>query len=165
MTVEPIQFRQALSKFASGVTVVSTVMPTGEPVGVTVSAFSSLSLAPPLVLICLDQATSQLRAYTEGAYFSVNILAAGQHDVSNAFAFPGPKPPFQIVAYESGAFGMPVIKDTMATLVCRREAVHPGGDHSIVIGAVLDAAWDDSREPLVYAAGRYRTLAEPEKVS
>jgi len=165
MTVEPVQFRQALSKFASGVTVVSTLSPKGEPIGVTVSAFSSLSLEPPLILICLDHATSQLRAYTDGDQFCVNILAAGQKDVSNAFAFPGPKPPFDVVDYETGASGLPMIKNTLAAIVCKREAVHPGGDHQIVVGAVIDATWDDSLEPLIYAAGGYRTLAGPERVT
>lgn len=165
MTVEPLQFRQALSKFASGVTVVSTLTPQGEPVGVTVSAFSSLSLEPPLILICLDHATSQLRAYTDGGHFCVNILAAGQREVSNAFAFPGPKPPFDVVSHEMGAFGLPVIQGTLASLICKREAVYPGGDHQIVVGVVTDATWDDSLEPLLYAAGSYRTLAGPEKVT
>lgn len=165
MTVEPVQFRQALSKFASGVTVVSTLTPQGEPIGVTVSAFSSLSLEPPLVLICLDHATSQLRAYTDGSHFCVNILAAGQQDVSNAFAFPGPRPPFDVVSHETGAFGLPVIKGTLASLICVRDAVHPGGDHEIVVGAVRDAMWDDSLEPLIYAGGGYRTLSGTEKAS
>jgi flavin reductase (DIM6/NTAB) family NADH-FMN oxidoreductase RutF len=165
MTVEPLQFRQALSKFASGVTVVSTVTPEGQPIGVTVSAFSSVSLAPPLVLICLDHATSQLRAYTEGPHFCVNILAAEQQEISNIFAFPGPRPPFDAIDYESGALGVPVIGNTLASLECRVEAVYPGGDHEIVVGAVAHATWNDDLEPLIYAVGRYRTLAEPEKVS
>lgn len=165
MTVEPLQFRQALSKFASGVTVVSTLSPQGEPIGVTVSAFSSLSLEPPLILICLDHATSQLRAYTDGSHFCVNILAAGQQDVSNAFAFPGPRPPFDVVSHESGSFGLPIIKGTLASLVCEREAVYPGGDHEIVVGAVMEAMWDDSLDPLIYAGGGYRSLSGPEKVS
>ncbi|MBO6520791.1 MAG: flavin reductase family protein [Rhodospirillales bacterium] len=165
MTVEPQQFRQALAKFASGVTVISTLSPDSEPIGVTVSAFSSLSLSPPLVLICLDQATSQIRAYTDGPAFCVNILAAGQEDVSNAFAFPGPVPPFRSVPFKTGVSGLPVILNTLASLECRREAVHPGGDHEIVVGSVVEATWNDALEPLIYAAGRYRSLAEPEKVT
>lgn len=165
MTVEPQQFRQALSKFASGVTVISTRMPDGTPVGVTVSAFTSVSLSPPLILICLDQATSQLRAYTDGPTFCVNVLAADQQDISNAFAYPGPIPPFDSVPYSTGTLGLPVISGTVASLECRREAVYPGGDHEIVVGAVIDARWRDALEPLVYAAGRYRTLASPEPVS
>lgn len=165
MTVEPVQFRQALSKFASGVTVISTVTPEGLPIGVTVSAFSSVSLAPPLVLICLDRATSQLRAYTEGPHFCVNILAAGQQEISNIFAFPGPRPPFDAVDHETGVLGVPVIKNTLASLECHVEAVYPGGDHEIVVGAVTHATWNNDLEPLIYAVGSYRTLAEPEKIS
>jgi len=162
MTVEPQQFRQALSKFASGVTVISTLTPEKTPLGVTVSAFTSLSLAPPLILICLDQATSQLRAYTEAEAFCVNILAAGQDWISNAFAYPGPTPPFDSVPYRAGALGVPVIEGASAALECRTEAVYPGGDHQIVVGNVAHASWNDALEPLVYAAGSYRTLAAPE---
>lgn len=165
MTVEPQQFRQALAKFASGVTVISTLSQRNEPIGVTVSAFSSLSLSPPLILICLDQATSQLRAYTDGPAFCVNILATGQEDVSNAFAFPGPLPPFDSIPFRTGTLGLPVILNTLASLECRREAVYPGGDHEIVVGSVVDATWNESLEPLIYSSGRYRTLAKPEKVS
>ena len=155
MTVEPLQFRQALSKFASGVTVVSTLTPQGEPVGVTVSAFSSQSLEPPLILICLDHATSQLRAYTDGGHFCVNILAAGQRDVSNAFAFPGPKPPFDVVNHKSGAFDLPVIQGTLASLICKREAVYPGGDHQIVTGRIHNIHIGEAEKSLLYFSGRY----------
>jgi len=165
MTVEPNMFRQALSKFASGVTVISTLTPEKAPVGVTVSAFTSLSLTPPLVLICLDRSTAQLGAYTDGPSFCVNILASGQQAISNAFAYPGPIPPFDSVPYDTGHLGLPVIRGTSASLECRREAVYPGGDHMIIIGAVLHAAWNDDLEPLIYAAGAYRSLAAPEPVA
>lgn len=158
MSVEPQHFRQALAKFASGVTIISTLGADGVPVGVTVSAFTSLSLSPPLILICLDNMTSQIRAYTDGKGFNVNILSAGQEDISNAFAYPGPIPPFDTVPYEQGILGFPLIRNASANLECRREAVYPGGDHVIVVGEVMHALWDDSLDPLVYAAGKYRTL-------
>jgi len=165
MTVEPQQFRQALSKFASGVTVISTLTRDKTPLGVTVSAFTSLSLSPPLILICLDQATSQLNAYTESTAFCVNILAVGQDWISNAFAYPGPTPPFDSVPYVPGKLGIPVIEGASAALECHTEAVYPGGDHQIVVGNVAHASWNDRLEPLVYVAGRYRTLAAPEAES
>jgi flavin reductase (DIM6/NTAB) family NADH-FMN oxidoreductase RutF len=162
MTIDSLKFRHALSKFPSGVTVISTLTPDGSPVGVTVSAFSSLSLTPPLILICLDLATSNLRAYTEGQSFCVNILSDSQDSISNAFAYPGPTPPFDSVPYTVGKLGLPVISHAAATLECRRDAVYPGGDHMIIVGAVTHAEWDDEAMPLIYAAGNYRALAEPE---
>lgn len=74
-------------------------------------------------------------------------------------------PPFRSVPFKTGVSGLPVILNTLASLECRREAVHPGGDHEIVVGSVVEATWNDALEPLIYAAGRYRSLAEPEKVT
>lgn len=159
MTVNPESFRQAMSRFASGVTVVTAKTHGGAPVGVTVSAFSSLSLTPPLILVCLDNATANLAAYSEGPGFCVNILAAGQEDASNAFAFPGPVPPFERIDNVLGALNIPILTGTVATLECTRFAVHPGGDHQILIGQVEHAAWRTDVAPLLYAAGGYRALA------
>ncbi len=162
MTVNPDSFRQAMSRFASGVTVVTartSKTQGGTPVGVTVSAFSSLSLTPPLILVCLDNATANLNAYIEGPGFCVNILAAGQEDASNAFAFPGPVPPFECIDNIDGALGIPILTGTVATLECTPHAVYPGGDHQILIGHVEHASWRMEPAPLLYAAGGYRALA------
>ena len=148
-----------MSRFASGVTVVTAKTNGGAPVGVTVSAFSSLSLSPPLILACLDNATANLDAYTEGPGFCVNILAAGQEDASNAFAFPGPLPPFERIDNVVGTLGIPILTGTIATLECTRHAVHLGGDHQILVGLVEHAAWRTDSAPLLYAAGGYRALA------
>ncbi len=161
MTVPSDDFRQVLSRFASGVTVVSTLDADKKPIGVTVSAFTSLSLKPPLILICLDNATSNLRAYTEGDAFAVNILSCQQSDISNAFAFPGPNPPFEQTTYTEGKSGLPLINDTAASIECEKHAVYPGGDHVIVIGLVKHAAWSFETDPLIYVGGRYRRLEDP----
>ena len=157
MTVNP----ETMSRFASGITVVTAKTRDGAPVGVTVSAFSSLSLTPPLILACLDNATANLDAYTEGPGFCVNILAAGQEEASNAFAFPGPVSPFERIDNVDGALGIPILTGTVATLECTRFAVYPGGDHQILIGQVEHAAWRTDAAPLLYAAGGYRALAGP----
>ena len=158
MAVDSEKFRNALSRFPSGVTVVTAAAPGGGLCGVTVSAFSSLSLNPPLILICLDDVTENLAAYTEGAGFCVNILADDQKEISNIFAFPGPTPPFEKAPYELGLHGAPMLKNVLATLECRRVATHRGGDHTIIIGHVDRAAWRDTGEPLIYAGGAYRSL-------
>ena len=159
MSVSPDDFRQTLARFASGVTVISTYKENARPIGVTVSAFTSVSLSPPLVLICLDSATSDLNTYIETKVFGINILADDQADVSNAFAFPGPKPPFEQVKYRQGVLGLPMIEGTLASLECRVEAVYPGGAHVIIVGAVEQASWREDLQPLIYATGRYCALA------
>lgn len=159
MNVSANEFRQALSRFSSGVTVVTGLSPDGTPVGVTVSAFSSVSLVPPLILICLDKTTTNLDVFTKGQKFAVNILAAGQEDVSNAFAFPGPVAPFERFPNINQGEGAPVLNGVLANLQCTREAVYPGGDHEIILGRVESADWSDNGMPLLYAAGGYRILA------
>lgn len=159
MSISPDDFRKALSRFASGVTVVTAKTGAGIPTGVTVSAFSSVSLSPPLILVCLDHATTNLDAYTKGSGFCVNVLAAGQEAASNAFAFPGPVSPFEAVANVDGELGFPTLVDALAVLECRPHAVHPGGDHEIVVGEVVHTRWREDAKPLLYSTGRYRSLA------
>ena len=160
MSVNADSFRQALSRFASGVTVVTGVNSMGRLVGVTVSAFSSVSLSPPLILACLDRATKQLEAYTNGHGFAVNILAEDQAAVSDTFAFPGPSSPFDTVVYDITDIGVPVLQDTIASLVCENHAVHDGGDHVIIVGHVLQTSWRAEKSPLMYAQGTYTELAK-----
>ena len=161
MTVNPEQFRQTLSRFASGVTVVSARLDTGAQIGVTVSAFSSVSLSPPLILICLDNSTSNLDVYLKGPAFAVNILASEQGAVSNAFAFQSDVPPFEKFPFRDGLLGVPLLDDTVAALECVPDAIYQGGDHQILVGRVAHVRWSDSKSPLLYAAGRYGALSDP----
>ena len=158
MTITADDYREVLSRFASGVTVVSARDEAKNPIGVTVSAFSSLSLDPPMILICLDNSTLNLQDYTEGGSFAVNILSSEQGDVSNTFAFPGPIPPFEQVTYVEGELGLPLIEGTVASMQCETHAVHPGGDHVIIVGLLKHARWQNELAPLVYAGGQYRSL-------
>jgi flavin reductase (DIM6/NTAB) family NADH-FMN oxidoreductase RutF len=159
LSVSPDEFRRTLGSFASGVTVMTALGDDSRPVGVTVSAFSSLSLDPPLVLFCLDKRTAALAPFTEGHHFVVNILADDQRALSDTFAAPETDR-FAGVAFETWESGCPVLPGAMANLECRREAVHEGGDHLIIVGRVERVAWHEGRCPLVYAQGAYRQLVE-----
>jgi flavin reductase (DIM6/NTAB) family NADH-FMN oxidoreductase RutF len=158
--VDPIEFRNALGCFASGVTVVTSAGDERGPVGVTVSAFCSVSLDPPLILVCLDNRTGCIGCFTdpEGG-FAVNLLADDQHDVSNAFA--GPQT-FDMhgYAHTAGTTDAPLLDGVAAALSCRTHAVHDGGDHRIVVGRVEDVQVDRSKAPLVYFQSSYRGLSE-----
>lgn len=157
VTVSADEFRRALGCFPSGVTVVTAQGGNGRPAGVTVSAFSSLSLDPPLVLFCLDKNTAALAAFVEGDGFAVNILADDQAALSRAFASPEADR-FAGVRHTTGEGGCPILAGVAAWLECRRVAVHDGGDHYILVGRVERAEAAPGKSPLVYAQGRYRAL-------
>ena len=154
MSVDANQFKEALSRYATGVTVITGMMPGERPVGVTVSSFTSLSLSPPLVLFCLAKTVNCLAAFAEGEGFVVNVLAEGQRDLSVAFATQS-QDKFEGVAYSLDG-GLPVLKGCLATLRCRRHAVHEGGDHLIIVGEVEDSKVAQEGAPLVYHRGAYR---------
>lgn len=155
MTVDPQSFRDALARFATGVTVVTGVMPGGAKVGLTVNAFASLSLVPPMVLACLDRATGCLPAFEEGEHFVVNILAADQAALSTLFA--GPANPFEngTVVFREGNAGVPILEGCVATIECRRAQRVDGGDHVILTGHVDRVETAPDRPPLLYYRGRY----------
>lgn len=155
MPVDQRSFRKALGCFASGVTVVTTLYPeTRAPAGVTVSAFSSLSLDPPLVLFCLGNRTSSLDAFRSYGHFAINILSEGQRDLSIRFASrSGDK--WAGVAAEAGESGVPLIADCLANLECRLVQVVEGGDHQIFIGEVIRLKHQEGGSPLVYFRGAY----------
>lgn len=134
-------FREALARFASGVTVV-TVETTAGPVGFTATGFTSVSLAPPLVLVCIDNGASAHDAVIAGEHFGISILSVGQAWVATQFArsnidrfhgVPLREPP------EGGRWRAPFIEGALAHLECRKHSRHVEGDHTILIGRVLAA--------------------------
>lgn len=158
MAVSKHDFKLALAQFAASVTVVTTRTKEGAPAGITVTAFSSLSLDPPLVLVCIDK-RARLHDHLEvGRHFIVNILAADQEAVSNRFASRS-EDPFAGIAHSLGPDDVPAIDGAVAGIECRVVERLPGGDHTIIVGEVDNTRVDESRQPLLYARGGYRRLA------
>ena len=153
--VPPDQFRQALSVWASGVTVVTAAGPEG-PVGITVSSFSSLSLDPPLVLVCIARRAQSHDHLVAAPGFAVHLLSEDQADTSTLFARPGAEK-FDEVTWAPGAFDAPLLHAGTARLVCARHAALDGGDHTILVGRVVDTQQGDA-PPLVYWGRDYRSL-------
>lgn len=157
MPVSENEFRDALSRFASGVSVVTTSDAAGRNHGITVSAFCSVSLDPPLVLICIEKITASHYAFLESNAFIVNILAADQQDLSEQFAAPAADK-FGDREFEAGIDGIPRLKAALASIECRVFAAHEGGDHTIFLGSV-EAVLARDGEPLVYFRSEYSTTS------
>lgn len=158
MPVSQNEFRAALSRFASGVTVVTTKDSAGKFHGITVSAFCSVSLRPPMVLVCIEKTTGSHYAFNESDHFVVNILQAGQSEMSEHFASQI-LDKFQGTEYDLTSGGVPILPDCIANLQCRLRMAWDGGDHTIFVGEVDDVQIMDG-SPLVYFHGDYRTIVD-----
>ena len=156
MAVSNEEFRSALGRFASGVTVVTARAADDQPLGITVSAFSSVSLDPPLVLVCVDKRASLHDHLTEGASFAVNILSEDQELISRRFASKD-EDRFNGTAYRDSAQGVPLLDGALASLECRVAYSYPGGDHTIIVGEVESTNIGDGK-PLAYFRGGYVQL-------
>ncbi|NQV47999.1 MAG: flavin reductase family protein [Rhodospirillaceae bacterium] len=154
MSIDSNIFRNVLGRFATGVTVVTGYFDGGLPVGVTVNAFSSLSLDPPLVLFCLDRSTGSLDAFVNGNGFALNMLGKNQQHLSDIFA-SRKEDRFSGIDYETWNSGAPILSGCLANLECSLEAVHEGGDHLIIVGRVEKLMQADEGRPLLYYQGRY----------
>jgi flavin reductase (DIM6/NTAB) family NADH-FMN oxidoreductase RutF len=153
------EFRQAIGHFATGVTVVTSVGAVGEPVGTTASAVTSLSLSPPLVLVCLDRASLTLAAIRAHGAFAVNVLAAPQRHLSANFARRGLAAVWDEVRHRRGPTGSPRLAGVLAAVECTVEHCMPGGDHEIVVGRVREVETrDDEAAPLLFWRGGYASL-------
>jgi flavin reductase (DIM6/NTAB) family NADH-FMN oxidoreductase RutF len=152
-------FRRVLGHFASGVTIVSTCDSDGRPTGLTASAFSSVSLDPPLVLVCVDHKSQSYPALRERGRFAVNILAAEQEAISRRFA-SSRLDKFEGVEHRISDLGVPLVEGAIARLECLTVSMHVEGDHTIFVGRGAGAPAAGG-EPLLYARGRYERLAPP----
>ena len=155
MPIDDARFRQAMGHFASGVTVVTTAS-AGELYGMTVSSFASLSLNPPLVLICIDKSVPSHDMIRDSGRFVVNILEERQEHLSRRFAATA-NDKFKGVAWHSGQLGLPVLDNTLAAIECRLRDALDGGDHTIFVGEVVDAEVREGA-PLLYYRRGYREL-------
>lgn len=155
MPIDDAGFKLAMSHFASGVTVVTTEHE-GTQYGMTVASFASLSLHPPLVLVCIEKNVKSHDAIAAAGKFGVSILAHDQGAISNRFASKSDDK-FSGVAVRSGELGLPLIEGAICTLECRVDAQLPGGDHSIFVGEVVDARTSENA-PLLYFRSRYREM-------
>ena len=154
---DPRTLRDALSCFATGVTVVTCVGPDGKPAGLTVNSFTSVSLDPPLLLVCLNKLALSSAALIEASHFAVNVLQTGQQPASITFS-TRVEDRFGTMPWSCGEAGAPILKDSLGVFECRRHAVHDGGDHHILIGEVVKASFDAGLDPLLFFRGRYRRL-------
>jgi flavin reductase (DIM6/NTAB) family NADH-FMN oxidoreductase RutF len=156
VAIDEADFRKAMSHFPSGVTVVTTELD-GERYGMTVASFASLSLRPPLVVICIEKGTKTHDAIAGAGRFAVNFLAESQGAVSSRFASrSGDK--FEGIETRAGELGVPLLDGALATIECTLQEQLPGGDHTIFVGEVVAADIKEG-EPLIYFRSGYHTLA------
>jgi flavin reductase len=154
-------FRQAMSSFPTGVTVVTVASGDGTTHGMTVNSFASVSLDPMLVLVCLNEASRGAGLIERAGAFAVNVLSAGQQDLSRWFASahrPAGPAMFDGVHAEPGLTGSPVLAGAAASFDCRLWQAHRAGDHLIVLGEVVALVHRPHLEPLIFHAGTYRSL-------
>lgn len=157
--VTPDLYRQVMGNWGTGVTIVTTSGSDGAPYGLTVSSFTSVSLDPVLILVCLDNRLSGLQAFLNSGKFGVSILSDSQEDVSRLFAKRDTIRPPEL--YVTGSTGVPLIKDSLVTLECKTAEIYAGGDHKILLGQVEAADLGSCREgkgPLLYVRGKYARI-------
>ena len=160
-TVDVSAFRRAMGSFPTGVTVVTVASDDGNMHGITVNSFSSVSLDPMLVLVCLNEASRGVGLIERARAFAVNVLSAGQQDISRWFANryrPAGSTMFNGVPFEPGVTGCPVLVDATASFDCRLRQSHRAGDHLIVLGEVVALIHRPQLEPLIFYAGSYKSL-------
>lgn len=161
MSVEPEQFREVMGTFATGVTVVT--LPTEPPHGMTVNAFSSVSLKPPLCLICVDHETETYEYLSDSSGgFAVNMLSTDQRDLAEHFADMTEleESPFEREAVRTETTGAPIFERSLAYLDCRIDAAHRAGDHTIYVGRpTAGSLLNPDREPLTFYRGEWRSIS------
>jgi len=154
---DPRTLRDALGCFATGVTVVTALDEQGRPAGLTVNSFTSVSLDPPLLLVCIHKQAAAAGPLTGAASFAINVLQTGQQPASITFSTRG-EDRFGCTPWSRGESGAPILGDSLCVFECERFAVYDGGDHHILVGQVVKASFDAGLDPLLYFRGSYRRL-------
>ena len=155
-SVSPAEFRHACGRFATGVTIASALDDRGIAHGLTVSSFTSVSLEPPLILICLGHEATMIDVFRRAFHFGISILREGDHALSQRFATAG-QDRFEGVAWRRGQTGVPLIDCALAALECKVHQRFTAGDHDLLVGCVVCTRVEDGA-PLIHYAGRYRGL-------
>ena len=150
------EFRHACGRFATGVTIASVLDAKGTPHGLTVSSFTSVSLDPPLILICLGHAVTAIHHFRTATHFGINILREDQRPLSDRFARKG-HDRFDGLAWQPGATGVPMLPGVLAAIECAVHRIVPMGDHDILVGEMVHAEVHEG-PPLLYFASSYRKL-------
>ena len=154
---DPRTLRDALGCFATGVTVVTCVDEHGIPAGLTVNSFTSVSLDPPLLLVCIHKQAASAEALTTASHFAINVLQTGQQPASITFS-TRVEDRFGCTPWSRGEAGAPILEESLCVFECERYAVYEGGDHHILVGQVVKASFDASLDPLLFFRGSYRRL-------
>jgi flavin reductase (DIM6/NTAB) family NADH-FMN oxidoreductase RutF len=162
MSFTPREFRDALGLFPTGVAIVTTVDAQGQPAGITVNSFTSVSLDPPLILVSIARTSRSFDLFNTVEHFAVNLLREEQRHVSSAFASPTADR-FGAVKHSPGHANSPLIEAHLVAFECEAFARYDGGDHVLLIGKVLRLNHDPNLppKPLLYYRGQYRELSDP----
>ena len=158
MAVDKAEFRRLLSHFAAGVTVVTTLDSDRRPYGLTATAFSSVSLVPPLVLVCIDKKAESFPHFDESGVFAVNFLSSDQKALSQKFAVSGGDK-FSEQPYHTAATGAPILPGALGFVDCTIVHCYEGGDHVIYVGQV-EAGEAEAGQPLLHFRGAYGGITE-----
>jgi flavin reductase (DIM6/NTAB) family NADH-FMN oxidoreductase RutF len=158
MAIDPRELRNVMGHFATGVTVITTKDKDGKPFGLTANAFTSLSLTPPLVIVCVDKGVDCYACFEDTKVFAVNFLGEEQEHLSRRFATKGIEK-FEDVPYHIGESGVALLDGVMGHIECKLLNGYDGGDHTIYVGEIQAAAASGDR-PLLFFKGKYYCLPQ-----
>jgi len=159
MPIEKNELRRIMGHFATGVTIITSVRSSGELHGLTANAFTSVSLVPPLLLICVDKKAESYPCFNETKVFTVNVLSADQEALSRKFAVSGGEK-FEGVSYRIGGNGAPIIEGGLAYIECKVTQEVDAGDHTVYLGEVVQAETAHEGKPLLFFRGGYREMGD-----
>lgn len=151
------ELRRVMGHFATGVTVITTMDRSGTPFGLTANAFTSLSLNPPLALVCIDKNAQCYSCFEESKIFAVNVLSEEQEEISRRFATKSIDK-FSNLKWRKGEGGAALLDGAIGYIECKIVGSHDGGDHTIYVGEIVEASCSGER-PLIFFQGKYRTLS------
>lgn len=158
MSIDGRELRNAMGRFATGVCLITTVTEEGVAMALTANSFSSVSLDPPLALWNLQDSSDVYDIFATPRHFAINVLALEQQELSNQYAKKG-QHEIDAAHFSTGKHGAPIITGALVSFECELEATHPGGDHLIIVGRILDMMERPDGEPLLFYAGGYRELS------